>query len=171
MELQWKSNPCSHLRCSVRQVQNQEQTLELRLTDGMPDIGRVLCAWGQWLLHSKQWRSDGMQISGGVNAWVLYAPEDGSEPRCVEGWIPFQAKWNFPESHREGIIRIDGCIRSMDDKAAVGRSQSRGKVDGACQRRCAWGGHGAGRSDGIYTAGIAGGRICASEDLSDADPL
>lgn len=121
MELQWKSNPCSHLHCSVRQVQNQEQTLELRLTDGMPDIGRVLCAWGQWLLHSKQWRSDGMQISGGVNAWVLYAPEDGSEPRCVEGWIPFQAKWNFPESHREGIIRIDGCIRSMDARTLSAR--------------------------------------------------
>lgn len=121
MELQWKSNPCSYLRCSVRQVQNQEQTLEIRLTDGMPDIGRVLCAWGQMMLRSKQWRSDGMQVSGGINAWVLYAPEDGSEPRCVEGWIPFQAKWNFPESHREGIIRTDGCIRSMDARTLSAR--------------------------------------------------
>lgn len=121
MELQWKSNPCSYLRCSVRQVQNQEQTLEIRLTDGMPDIGRVLCAWGQMMLRSKQWRSDGMTLSGGINAWVLYAPEDGSEPRCVEGWIPFQAKWSFPESYREGIIRTDGCIRSMDARTLSAR--------------------------------------------------
>lgn len=121
MQLQWSASPCSYLRCSVRQVQNQEQTLEIRLTDGMPDIGRVLCAWGQMMLRGKQWRSDGMQVSGGINAWVLYAPEDGSEPRCVEGWIPFQAKWSFPESHREGIIRTDGCIRSMDARTLSAR--------------------------------------------------
>ena len=121
MELQWKSSPCNYLRCSIRQVQSQEQTLEIRLTDGMPDIGRVLCVWGQMMLRSKQWRSDGMQVSGGINAWVLYVPEDGSEPRCVEGWIPFQAKWNFQESHREGIIRTDGCIRSIDARTLSAR--------------------------------------------------
>ena len=121
MELQWRSDPCSYLRCSVREVQNQEQTLELRLSDGMPDIGRVLCAWGQLMLRSKQWRGDGMQLSGGINAWVLYAPEDGSEPRCVEGWIPFQAKWNFPDSQREGVIRADGMIRSMDARTLSAR--------------------------------------------------
>ena len=121
MELQWRSDPCSYLRCSVREVQNQEQTLELRLSDGMPDIGRVLCAWGQLMLRSKQWRNDGMQLSGGINAWVLYAPEDGSEPRCVEGWIPFQAKWNFPDSQREGVIRAEGMIRSMDARTLSAR--------------------------------------------------
>lgn len=121
MELQWRSDRCSYLRCSVREVQNQEQTLELRITDGMPDIGRVLCGWGQLMLRSKQWRGDGMQLSGGINAWVLYAPEDGSEPRCVEGWIPFQAKWNFPDSQREGVIRADGLIRSLDVRTLSAR--------------------------------------------------
>lgn len=121
MELQWGSTPCSYLRCNVRQVQNQEQTLELRLTEGMPDIGSVLCAWGQVMLRSKEWRNEAMSVTGGVNAWVLYAPEDGSEPRCVEGWLPFQAKWNFPESHREGTIRIDGLLRAMDARTVSPR--------------------------------------------------
>lgn len=121
MEMQWKATPCSHLRCAVREVQNQEQTLELRLTEGMPDIGRVLCAWGQPQLREKQWRSEDISISGGVNAWVLYIPEDGSQPRCVEGWIPFQGKWKLPQECREGFIHGDVRLRSMDARAISSR--------------------------------------------------
>ena len=44
MELQWNSMPWTYLKSNVHQVINQEQTLEVRLSDGMPDIGRVLCA-------------------------------------------------------------------------------------------------------------------------------
>lgn len=121
MEMQWKVTTCSYLRGTVREVQNQEQTLELRLTEGMPDIGRVLCAWGQPQLREKQWRSDDISISGGVNAWVLYIPEDGSQPRCVEGWIPFQAKWKLPADSREGFIRGDVRLRSMDARALSSR--------------------------------------------------
>lgn len=121
MEMQWKVTPCSYLRCVVREVQNQEQTLELRLTEGMPDIGRVLCAWGQPQLREKQWRAEEIGVSGGVNAWVLYIPEDGSQPRCVEGWIPFQAKWKLPSDTREGFIRADVRLRSMDARAISSR--------------------------------------------------
>ena len=121
MEMQWKAVPCSYLRCAVREVQNQEQTLELRLTEGMPDIGRVLCAWGQPQLREKQWRSEEISISGGVNAWVLYIPEDGSYPRCVEGWIPFQAKWRLPPDTYEGYIRAEVGLRGMDARAISSR--------------------------------------------------
>ena len=114
MEMQWNSTPWDYLRCNVRQVQNQEQTLEVRISDGMPDIGRVICAWGQPILRSKEWRNDGMSITGGVSVWVLYAPEDGSDLQSVEAWLPFQGKWSFQESHREGVIRADCLLRSVD---------------------------------------------------------
>ena len=39
------------LECAVEEVKNVEITQELRLTDGMPDIGRVLTAWGQVMLR------------------------------------------------------------------------------------------------------------------------
>ena len=42
MELQWDKKQLPCLREKVRQVQNQEQTLEVRLGDELPDIGRVL---------------------------------------------------------------------------------------------------------------------------------
>ena len=88
MELQWNSMPWTYLKSNVHQVMNQEQTLEVRLSDGMPDIGRVLCAWGQVMVRGKEWRGDDVSVNCGVMAWVLYAPEDGSQAQCVECWIP-----------------------------------------------------------------------------------
>lgn len=116
MQLQWKSAHHAYLRSAIHQIQNQEQTLELRLTEDMPDIGRVLCCWGQVQLRSKEWRTDTIHVSGGVNVWVLYVPEDGGNSCCMEGWIPFQAKWPLPEHSREGVIRADVVLRSLDGR-------------------------------------------------------
>ena len=66
MELQFNKEVCSCLRRLVDRSLAQEQTQEFRLPDGMPDIGRVLGAWGQVLIRSKEWRSGEMTISGGV---------------------------------------------------------------------------------------------------------
>lgn len=121
MELQWNSIPWSHLKCNVRQVQNQEQTQEIRLDDNMPDIGRVLCAWGQPMLRSKEWRNDEMRVTGGVTVWVVYMPEDGSGPRSVQAWLPFQGKWNFTDSKREGMMRCDCMLRSVDARTLSAR--------------------------------------------------
>ncbi len=119
--MQWNQKPCAYLQQNLRSVQNQEQTLELRLPEGMPDIGNVLCAWGQAVLRSKQWRSDSIQLSGGVSAWVLYTPEDGSSPRTVECWLPFQAKWSLPETRREGVIRANAALRGVDARLLSAR--------------------------------------------------
>lgn len=121
MELQWERQEREYLRCHTRQVQNLEQTQEIRLPEGMPDIGRVLCAWGQCLLQGKQWRNEGMQVTGVVQVWVLYAPEDGSEPRSVEAQLPFTGKYPFADSKREGYIRVDGQVCRVDGRALSSR--------------------------------------------------
>lgn len=121
MEMQFNSMPWQYLKSNVRQVLNQEQTLEVRLTDGMPDIGRVLCAWGQPMLRSKEWRTDGMTVTGGVCVWVLYAPEDGGCPQSVQAWLPFQGKWSFPDSHREGVIWAQCLLRGVDARTLSAR--------------------------------------------------
>ena len=75
MEVKFETVACNCLRQKVCEVQNQEQTQEIRLPESMPDIGRVLCSWGQVILRSKEWRNDGMNATGGVMVWVLYAPD------------------------------------------------------------------------------------------------
>lgn len=121
MELQWNKTACPYLHTIIRQVQSVEETMELRLPEELPDIGRVLSAWGQCVVRSKQWRGDGMQASGGVTVSVLYVPEDGSAPRCVESWLPFQAKWNFPQTRREGVMRISSFLRAVDARTLSAR--------------------------------------------------
>lgn len=121
MELKFNSSACRCLRKALSQVQNQEQTQEVRLPESMPDIGRVLGSWGQVLVRSKEWRGSGMSVSGGVMAWVLYAPENGSEPRSMEAWIPFQMKWDFPETERDGFICVSPLLRAIDARSTSAR--------------------------------------------------
>lgn len=121
MELQWNKIPCPYLQTQIRQVQMLEETLELRVPEELPDIGRVLCAWGQGVVRNKQWRGDGMNVSGGVTVSVLYLPEDGSAARCVESWLPFQTKWSFPQTRREGAMRISCLLRGVDARTLSAR--------------------------------------------------
>lgn len=121
MELQFKRREHHCLQTAVREIRNQELTQEIRLPDGMPDIGHILCAWGQTVLRGKEWRSTDVSFSGGMMVWVLYVPEDGSEERCIEGWIPFQMHWDLPEGCPEGTIRIQCIPRFVDARSVSAR--------------------------------------------------
>ena len=121
MEVKFSKNTCPYLHRAVCQIQNAEQTQEVRLTESMPDIGTVLGCWGQVLIRGKEWRTGTMNVSGGVMAWVLYAPEDGSAPRSIETWIPFQLSWELPETQRDGSICVTPILRGMDARSTSAR--------------------------------------------------
>ena len=103
------------------QLRCQEQTLEVRLPDGMPDIGRVLGAWGQIVVRSKEWGSDTMSLSCGVMAWVLYMPEDEGMVQSVEAWLPFNARWDLPETRYDGKILASCLLKSIDARSTSAR--------------------------------------------------
>lgn len=121
MELQFEKQELSCLAQALRAVKDQELTQEIRLTEGMPDVGRVLAGWGQVILRSKEWQGSRIGASGGVQATVLYAPEDGSEPRVINGWIPFQIKWDGPQTDREGPMRMMPLLRFVDGRNVSAR--------------------------------------------------
>jgi len=121
LEMQFEKKLIPFLRTVMRQVQTQEQTQEVRLPEGFPDIGRVICAWGQPLVRGKEWRSGGMNVSGGVMMWVLYGPEDGSQPRCIEAWLPFHMKWDFTEPEQDGVILASAFLRNADARSTSAR--------------------------------------------------
>ena len=104
MEIQFRNEGISCLKQVTWEVKNEEQVQEIKLPDTMPDVGKVLGAWGQVVLRGKEWRGSGMSVSGGVMAWVLYLPEGETEPRAVDTWIPFQIRWDFPQTQRDGAI-------------------------------------------------------------------
>ena len=114
MESIFEKKTIACLNVPLRQVQNGEQTTEIKLPEGMPDVGQVLTTWGQPILRSKEWREDQVQLSGGMMVWVLYAPEDGGSEQCVQGWIPFQMRWELPENTPEGTLRLRCLTRFVD---------------------------------------------------------
>lgn len=109
------------MRTITNAVENKEQTQEVRLSDGMPDIGHVLSCWGQVLIRGKEWRTDGIVVNGGVMAWVLYAPDDGSKPQCLETWLPFQMKWDFDKPAQDGSICVQPSLASIDARSTSAR--------------------------------------------------
>lgn len=121
MELQFERKPCRYLRRGVWDVKEQEQTQEVRLSEGMPDIGAILGAWGQCIMRGKEWSNDSISTSGGVMVWVLYAPADGSQPRMVEAWVPVTLKWNMSNSEKMGTIRCCWQLKGVDGRTLSAR--------------------------------------------------
>ena len=121
MEIQFQRTGRSFLDVALCEVRNTEQTLELRLNDGMPDIGRIVTAWGQCVLRSKEWHREDVTVGGGIMMWVLYVPEDGTEPRMAEGWLPFQLKWDLPQDCPEGRLQVRMLSRFADARMVSSR--------------------------------------------------
>ena len=121
MQLQFAKKTFRFLDIPVQEVKNTEVTQEIRLPDGMPDVGRVLTSWGQILLRNKQWMSGEIELNGGVKVWTLYAPEDGTEPRVVESWLPFQLRWDTGNTEKEGPVRMMPTLRNVDCRGISAR--------------------------------------------------
>lgn len=121
MELQFQKTGITCLETLKREWQTQEQTQEVKLSDGMPDIGSILCARGQVILRAKQWQPGGVSISGGTMVWVQYLPEGGGEAQCVECWIPFSLRWSFPQDPQDGKILAQSLLKSLDARSVSAR--------------------------------------------------
>ena len=121
MEQGFERTAVSFLDTVLEEVQNTEQTQEIRIPDGMPDVGKILAAWGQVILRSKEWREDTVSCTGGLMVWVLYAPEDGSREVSLESWIPFQLRWDIPEGLPEGKIHLGLLTRFVDARTVSPR--------------------------------------------------
>ena len=121
MQLQFDKATLPMLKPVKWEIKNVEQTQELRINDGMPDIGRVLGVWGQVILRTKEWQRNSAGVNGGVQASVLYIPEDGEDVQMVETWIPFQVKWDLPQMDTEGVVCVSCLLRSADGRNTSSR--------------------------------------------------
>ncbi len=121
MELKFQMEKIPCLRQVKNVLQTVEETQELRLTDSQPDVGRVLCTWGQVVLRSKEWQSDYMAANCTVMVWVLYAPEDGSPAQCVETTLPLTLKWDLSEDDERGKMVCHTTLKAVDARVISGR--------------------------------------------------
>ena len=121
MEVKFEKQVLSCLDLCLREDRSSEETLEIRIPEGMPDAGKILAAWGQPLLRSKEWRSDRIVCTAGMMLWVLYQPESGGMPQCLDGWVSHTLRWDLPRDCREGEFRVDLGTRFVDARIASAR--------------------------------------------------
>ena len=120
-EVRFARQEVPYLDKVLEEARSQELTQELRLPEGMPDVGKVLGAWGQPILRSKEWNGSCASASGGMQVWILYTPGDGSSEQCMEGWIPFQMRWDLPPERMEGKLNIRCLPRFVDARSVTPR--------------------------------------------------
>lgn len=121
MELAFSKNTLDCLQRVAWEVKQAEQTQEVKIPDAMPDIGTVLGAWGQPVIRGKNWHGSGMSVTGGITAWVLYVPEDGTMPRVVETWLPWQLHWDFSQTQRDGSMLVRTLVQDLDARSVSPR--------------------------------------------------
>ena len=112
MELAFEKNAVDHLQKLVCQVVSQEETAETVVPDSLPDVGRIVGCWGVPVVRSKEWRQNGMGVSGGVSAWVLYVPEEGERHgrwRCIS---PSPQSGNSRRRSKRGRCRFPAASRA-----------------------------------------------------------
>ena len=121
LEFQFEKNTVVCMQQLLCDVQNQEETQEVRIYEEMPDIGRVLGAWGQTFLRSKEWRSNEIVVNGGIMAWVLYIPDASGNVQCLETWIPFQTHFGITDVGKDGSAEVTCLLRSIDARMTSSR--------------------------------------------------
>lgn len=121
MELPFEKTVCRYWKQKLYELHNQEETQELRIPEGMPDVGRIIASWGQIVLRGKEWRERGLGVNGGIMVWILYHPEGGEGLQRLETWIPFQARMDMPPSDQDGCIRVQSALRSVDVRTTSSR--------------------------------------------------
>ena len=114
MELQFQKESLPYMRQVLEEICDQELTQEIRLSEGQPDIGNVVGAWGQVLIRGKQWEDDRVGVSGGVQTWILYSDGESGAMETISCWMPFHQDWDLPITTREGKIWIMPELRQMD---------------------------------------------------------
>ena len=117
MELQLKNREISYLEPVILECRNLEQTQEVRVPEGLPDIERVLGCWGQLILRGKEWRTDSVTVSGGLMLRLLYGPDGAGTAQILDSWVPFQAKWELPRDTRDGSILVQPLLRFLDARS------------------------------------------------------
>ncbi len=121
MDLTFQKTNIPYLQTAVTQTGVREETAEITLPEGEPDIGRVIGAWAVPVVRSKELQGGRMSLSGGMNVWVLYAPADEGDPRPLRAYIPFSMGWDTPGVELWDGLWADCRMHSMDARMSGAR--------------------------------------------------
>ncbi len=118
MDIPLKYNECKGIEPLYMAAFSHEETLESIVPDAMPDINRILAAEGTVLLRSKDVTSSRVTVSGVVQMYVLYAPENADAPACcLDLQIPFRASADDQRITENCFVMADIDLSAADARA------------------------------------------------------
>ena len=114
MELVFENQTIDFLRQIVSKTVTQEQTQELIVPDSYPDCARIVFTGANALVRGKECRDGSMTLTGGVRAGVLYIPEDGTQPRALECYIPYAFRVDDAQATAQMQLCAGCRVKSAD---------------------------------------------------------
>lgn len=114
MELVFEEQSIDYLRRTLCRAASQEQTQELIVPDSFPDCGRVVFTGACAVMRGKESRDGSVMVTGGVKAGLLYIPEDETEPRAMECYLPYSIREDDPAATAQMYLRADCRVRAVD---------------------------------------------------------
>lgn len=123
MELQFQKQSIPCLWPLIEERCDQTLSQEHRLADGQPDAQKVISVWGQPQIRSKAWQRDSVQVSGGVQLWILYRTDQG-ELASAEDWLPFEMEWDLPEKSDDGVLWVTPLLIQAEGRCLSERKLS-----------------------------------------------
>lgn len=121
MELLFETQTANYLREVLYAAISQEETSETIVPDSYPDVERILDSFASVVIRGKDYRSGGVNVSGGIHAGVLYMPEDHSAPRTLHFYIPFNVKADSDTATERTRAMVDCHVKSVDARAINSR--------------------------------------------------
>lgn len=121
MELAFQTNRMPYLKRVVQEVRVQEETAETIVPDSYPDMASIVDAYAVAVLRGKDCRNGSVTISGGIKGGVLYIPEDHTQPRPLEFYIPFTMKLEHSALTEQTKVLCSVRVRSADGRMVNSR--------------------------------------------------
>ena len=121
MDVSFPKNVVPYLKKIVSQVCTKEETADILIPEQEPDIGRVVSVWAVPVVRTRELRTGVMSATGGMTAWVLYVPADGSDPRTVSAYVPFSVKWELPVTDQMVTMAVQCQMQSVDARMVGAR--------------------------------------------------
>ena len=93
-----------------------EEAVETVVPDTMPDVERILFTEGIASIRSKEVLDGAVNITGSVNATVLYVPEGGEGTSSLEATIPLSVELDAPDVTSDSLAVALLTVVSMDSR-------------------------------------------------------
>lgn len=113
MEFAFEEKTFSHLQPIADQWLRQEETADMIVPDSSPDAVAIVHSFATVSVRSVACIDGSLQISGGIQAGVLYLAQEESQPRLLETYLPFTVKKDWEGCDDESLpvvqCHLSGC--------------------------------------------------------------